>query len=433
MDLMLLLKASLLLSAALVAGRVLRRASAASRHRVWTVAFAALLALPVLAAALPGFDVPVPAGWWATADAGPGGPPDLKAGPTPDPIAAPEAHPNVMPMARPLPTRDAGQALQTPPQAALARFASHGLLAPGGISSRGLTTAAFLVAWLIGTAVAAGALILSLVRVGRLSRAAEPVADSAWHSAAAMLGARLGLRRGPRLLVSPRVSTPMAGGLWRPVVFLPAASRTWSAEQRDVVLAHEIAHLACRDPLRHLVARLAVAVYWFHPLAWIAARRAAMSREQACDEAVLALGTRPSTYARVLLDIAAAMPQPVPALGALPMVEHPLLERRLMTILSTDRRPSNGRWRRLPALGGAVLTLSIAAAHPAVPAASPEPAATHLSARADLSLTVPPPSRAARSSVRVAAPVPAGVQADVERESPCWLDPSRGTTFSGKK
>ena len=117
-------------------------------------------------------------------------------------------------------------------------------------------------------------------------------------SAAATLGARLGLRRRARLLVSPRVGTPMAGGLWRPTVFLPAAARTWSAESVTSCWRMRFADLAGGDPLRHVVARRAVAAYWFHPLAWMAARQAAISREQACDEAVLAIGTRPSVYAR---------------------------------------------------------------------------------------------------------------------------------------
>jgi hypothetical protein len=34
-----------------------------------------------------------------------------------------------------------------------------------------------------------------------------------------------------------------------------------------------LAHLAGRDPLRHALARVAVALCWFHPLAWIVAAR----------------------------------------------------------------------------------------------------------------------------------------------------------------
>ena len=69
MDMMLLLKASVLLTAALAGARLLRRAPAATRHGLWSVAFAALLALPFLASLVPSLHVPVPAGW-STLDRG---------------------------------------------------------------------------------------------------------------------------------------------------------------------------------------------------------------------------------------------------------------------------------------------------------------------------------------------------------------------------
>src|SRR5947208_3644526 len=61
--LLLALKATVLLSVALLAVHLRRRAPAVTRHRLWSVAFAAVLALPLLEAALPALDVPVPSGW----------------------------------------------------------------------------------------------------------------------------------------------------------------------------------------------------------------------------------------------------------------------------------------------------------------------------------------------------------------------------------
>jgi hypothetical protein len=53
------LKSILLLGAAGVAAILMRRQSAATRHVVWMAAFAALLALPLLTASLPGLYAPV--------------------------------------------------------------------------------------------------------------------------------------------------------------------------------------------------------------------------------------------------------------------------------------------------------------------------------------------------------------------------------------
>lgn len=63
MDALLLLKASLVLSIALIAARLLRRGPAAVRHGLWTITFAALLALPALVLALPALYLPLPAAW----------------------------------------------------------------------------------------------------------------------------------------------------------------------------------------------------------------------------------------------------------------------------------------------------------------------------------------------------------------------------------
>jgi beta-lactamase regulating signal transducer with metallopeptidase domain len=174
---------------------------------------------------------------------------------------------------------------------------------PSSAAARLTTPALLLGIWLTGFSGAVGALIVSLLRVRRVARTAQHVTDQAWQISADRLRARLGLRYPVQLLLSRAVSTPMAGGVFRPVIFLPIAALAWDEEQRDVVLAHEIAHLARWDPLRHVIARLAVAWYWFLPLSWMAARQATAAREQACDETVLALGTRPSVYARVLVEL----------------------------------------------------------------------------------------------------------------------------------
>ena len=67
---------------------------------------------------------------------------------------------------------------------------------------------------------------------------------------------------------------------------------------------HEMIHVRRRDVLRQLMARFVLALYWFHPLSWVAARLAAIASEEACDQEVLTLGTRPSVYAGHLLALA---------------------------------------------------------------------------------------------------------------------------------
>src|SRR5207249_4026618 len=85
--------------------------------------------------------------------------------------------------------------------------------------------------------VASAAMFASLVGVRRLVAASGTITDRTWHELLDGLGGRLGLRRRPRLAVSAGVSTPMAGGVWRPTIFLPITAPGWDAERRTVVLA----------------------------------------------------------------------------------------------------------------------------------------------------------------------------------------------------
>jgi beta-lactamase regulating signal transducer with metallopeptidase domain/predicted nucleic acid-binding Zn-ribbon protein len=424
MDTILLLKVSGLLGATLLAARLLCRAPAITRHRVWTVAFACLLALPLLTSTLPSLYVPAPA-WLGTTM-------PLRTLPK---TAAETASIARSPAVERSNDLGAGPGLgaSIAPTTEIRSTGQAEHLRSAFTFDWATVPSLLLAVWFIGTAAAATTLLVSLLRVLRLARAAEHVADAEWQSAAHTLARRLGLRRPARLLASSRVSAPMAGGIWRPVVFLPAAALTWTAECRDVVLAHEIAHLARRDPLRHLVVRLAVALYWFNPLVWIAARQATAAREHACDDAVLALGTRPSAYARVLLDLAESMQTAAPALEALPMVERSLLEARVMTILNDDLPPANRRRVGIPATGLVLLTLSVAAARPA---------ATDSAARiaAVTTLTEPMPGSASNPSEVPATKAEGGAETlalsaeaqDVPRDSACWWDELDGVSFSGQ-
>ena len=343
MAVLLVLKASLVLAMVLGAARLLRRVPAATRHGVWSLGFSVLLILPLLSSLLPAIDVRLPAGW----------------GRSLAPAAVDRAGVALAPV----------QAVTAPASRLHGPAVSPGAGGPTDLSAPWRTgrfsmTALLLGVWTLGSVAAISMLLLSLVRVRRLAASAIDLTDPEWLEAAERLRHRVGVRRRVRLAVSDRVHTPMAAGLTRAVVFLPSAAPTWTAERRDVVLAHEFAHLAGADPLRHVAARLAVALYWFHPLAWLAAREATVAREQACDETVLALGTRPSSYARVLLDFAEGAGTP---LAALPIVERSLLETRLMAILSHEPRTTARPRPLIPLAVIAALAIAIAAARPAAP------------------------------------------------------------------
>src|SRR5262249_37970725 len=97
------------------------------------------------------------------------------------------------------------------------------------------------------------------------------------------------------------VSVPMVAGLFRPVILMPRAAESWPASQLAAALRHEHAHLQRKDLWTSLIAHLACAVYWFHPLAWAIARQMRHEQETACDDAVLCSGFEPASYAEALI------------------------------------------------------------------------------------------------------------------------------------
>ena len=124
---------------------------------------------------------------------------------------------------------------------------------------------------------------------------------------------------------------------------------------------------------------MSCALYWFNPLAWIAARHVRTERERACDDLVLAAGTHGPDYADQLLDIARVMRAgrfPAVLAGAsLAMAHRSQLEGRLMAILDpTVPRADVTRLRTAGRRGSSLLValMPLASMQPWADAAAPD-------------------------------------------------------------
>lgn len=141
--------------------------------------------------------------------------------------------------------------------------------------------------WLVGCLALEAALLVRVARLRRALRAFEP-ASAPVRERARGLARALGLGRVPRVLLGPPGTTPYACGLLRPSVVLPRELCAPGRERElELVLAHELAHHARRDPwIAALLGQLAL-VAWPSPVAWSALGRAGLAQELACDRRVL--------------------------------------------------------------------------------------------------------------------------------------------------
>jgi beta-lactamase regulating signal transducer with metallopeptidase domain len=189
--------------------------------------------------------------------------------------------------------------------------------------------------WLVGLLSVLGWMIVGRMGLRRLARSSALVDSPDWRRLVEEERVRAGVDGDVAVLTSSRVSTPLAWGTRSPTIVLPAEASNWAPEHRAVVLRHELAHIARGDALAQMLAGITCAVYWFHPLAWMAARKLRAEQERACDERVLSSGTPATEYAAHLLEVARA----ARALGAnglvsLAMARPSQLEGRLLAVLN---------------------------------------------------------------------------------------------------
>ncbi len=175
---------------------------------------------------------------------------------------------------------------------------------------------------------------------------------------AARAAARLGMRRTPRVLLGE--CGPAVFGLLRPTVVVPRPlAAELDGKALEHVLLHEFAHVKRKDLLAQALFGALNVVYWFHPLVWVARRRAYAARELACDAAVAAALGSAAAYRRTLLR-AALLATPA-GFGAAAFRCGGFLAR----IRALDCEPQRPRaWRRLAAAALALLVVAAAAPAP---------------------------------------------------------------------
>ncbi|MEO8450269.1 MAG: HEAT repeat domain-containing protein [Gemmatimonadota bacterium] len=241
--------------------------------------------------------------------------------------------------------------------------------APAAVSVRRAAPAALpwrLMSVALWAATAAGLLIRLVARRRRLSRELgprEPVSHPEVIALANRLGREAGLGGALQLTRVSGTMSPMALGARE--ICLPAVALDVPVEELEALLAHEVAHLARRDPLWLGGLNLLECVAFFQPLNRFGRRRLMEAAEYLCDDWVVERTGSGRPLAGCLVRVAEWIDtarRPLPVVG---MAEHRsqlvarihrLLEDRGMTI-----RPKK-TWMLLGAVGLLATTVVVAPA-----------------------------------------------------------------------
>ena len=159
------------------------------------------------------------------------------------------------------------------------------------------------IVWLVGVTLRSVRAFGGWLQAHRLARKGTSPAPNAAVVAARRIEAALAITHPTRVVESSRIGVPFVVGVLRPIIVLPASLVTsFPAAQLELILAHELAHVARRDVLANLLQMAVETLLFYHPAIWWISARMRDEREHSCDElAIGACGGDRVAYTEALL------------------------------------------------------------------------------------------------------------------------------------
>ncbi|HEY6250019.1 MAG TPA: M56 and DUF3738 domain-containing protein [Candidatus Angelobacter sp.] len=180
----------------------------------------------------------------------------------------------------------------------------HTQIRPAAISPNvtDLLPSILMTAWLCGLVVVLLVWRARWRRISAVMKETVPLQEGREVEALRRLENMTGMRRPMKMLSLPAFMEPGIFGIFRPLLLWPEKiSERLDDEHLEAILAHELWHVRRRDNLAAAIHMVVEAIFWFHPLVWWLGARLIEERERACDQEVLALGSRRQIYAESIL------------------------------------------------------------------------------------------------------------------------------------
>lgn len=193
--------------------------------------------------------------------------------------------------------------------------------------------------WAAGMALVLSCSAVSYLQfAARLKRSSRTVTDAAVLNSLRAAQKKSGAARMPELRWTEAIASPLAIGVVRPCIYLPAGIPADAS--LDYALQHECVHLRKGHLFWKFAAQLVCTVHWFNPAVWLLPRLLNEACEFECDRAVSAAldGTQKCGYCTALLDAADSgrMPRCVSAFSR----PASILRKRIEAVLAPKARLS---------------------------------------------------------------------------------------------
>jgi beta-lactamase regulating signal transducer with metallopeptidase domain len=242
-ELSIILKATVVLGLTLIGTWCARCARASVRHVVLASAFGVLLTLPVVAVLMPPLAVALPVALFGDSSAADA------------------------PRAAGAPGRIVGRN-----HARLDTADGAGDATSASAQRPSLPISTLLrIGWGTGVMLFLTPVAVALSRLRRLRRRGRPWLKA--EPATRTTAEQAGIRRPVDVLLDHEITVPLTCGFARPAIVLPSDAEAWAEADVRQAIVHELEHVHRADWPVQLVARVVCALYWFHPLVWVAWHR----------------------------------------------------------------------------------------------------------------------------------------------------------------
>ncbi len=215
-----------------------------------------------------------------------------------------------------------------------------------------------LVVWMVVSAILFAVSAVRILRFHWLLVATARVHQDLSRGLASSVSRQFGFRKAPNILATSANVAPFVWWMAGRGIIVVSSRATQELDQADLrlIITHEMAHIKRRDHWFRWLEWLALVIFWWNPIMWLARRELRSSEEMACDQLVLQTSkSEVNQYANSLLNMAELLTSPEirPPVMASAINSGGSFERRLKVMMSEKT------WTAPAALRTAVMAMAM--------------------------------------------------------------------------